>query len=521
MVEAEYVSAQLAAVDDPVFLLETLFGEAPVAFAISHVDGHCLVVNRAFRELFGSAPPPDYNIFKDELVGALGLLPEVRRAFGGEHVVIPAFWYDAGDLEHVHVAHRRVAIEMSMTPLKDRAGAVRHVALCYKDVTAEHELENERSVLRTLFEVAPEAIVLYDVDTCRIEDANENALRLFGYSRDALLALDPARLSPAYQPDGQRSVDAVADQVARARRGERIELEWTHETAAGEPLPCEIRIVQVPGKRHALCRVSIIDLRGRKLIEAERDRVHDLEEQNLRIHEANRLKSEFLAAMSHELRTPLNTIIGFSELLFYGRVGHDVPEHHEFLGDILTSSRHLLQLINDVLDLAKVEAGKLEFRPEPVVIDAVIAEVTSLLRTLSLQKRIRVSVETDRAVEVVVVDPVRFKQILYNYLSNALKFTPEGGSIIVRTSPETSDSFRIEVEDSGIGIAPDQVKRLFLEFEQLDPGDQPRQGTGLGLALTRRIVEAQGGTVGVRSTLGHGSVFHAVLPRQASAIAAR
>ena len=518
MVEADYVSEQLAAVDDPVFLLETLFGEAPIAFGISHVDGHCLVVNRAFRQLFGSEPPPEYNIFKDELVHALGLLPAVKRAFGGEHVVVPAFWYDAGNLEHVHVAHRRVAIELSMTPLRDRTGAVRHVALCYKDVTAEHELENERRVLRTLFEVAPEAIVTFDLDTGRIEDANENALRMFGYSREALLALGPVELSPEFQPDGQRSVDAAAAQMARARRGELIEIEWMHETATGEPLPCEVRVVQVPGNGRALCRVSILDLRGRKLIEAERDRVRDLEEQNLRIHEANRLKSEFLAAMSHELRTPLNTIIGFSELLFYGRVAADAPEHHEFLGDILTSSRHLLQLINDVLDLAKVEAGKLEFRPEPVVLDTVIAEVISLLRTLSLQKRIRVTVEADRAVEVVVVDPVRFKQILYNYLSNALKFTPEGGSIVVRTSPETADSFRIEVEDSGIGIAPDQLKRLFLEFEQLDSGEPRQQGTGLGLALTRRIVEAQGGTVGVRSSLGHGSVFHAVLPRETSAI---
>jgi signal transduction histidine kinase len=160
-------------------------------------------------------------------------------------------------------------------------------------------------------------------------------------------------------------------------------------------------------------------------------------------------------------------------------------------------------------------------RPEPVVVDAVIAEVTSLLRTLSLQKRIRVSVETDRSIEVVVVDPVRFKQVLYNYLSNALKFTPEGGSIVVRTVPEAPDSFRVEVEDSGIGIAPDQINRLFLEFEQLDAGANKQPGTGLGLALTRRIVEAQGGTVGVRSSLGQGSVFHAVLPRETQAILAR
>jgi signal transduction histidine kinase len=385
MAEVEYVRDKLAAVSDPVFLLETLFVEAPVAFALYHVDGHCVVTNRAFCELFGSVPPADYNVFKDELVIRQGLLPYVLRAFGGASVSVPAFWYDASKLEHVRVAGRRVAIEVSMTPLKDRDGAVRHVALCYKDVTAAHELEDERGLLRTLFEIAPEA----------------------------------------------------------------------------------------------------------------------------------------LAAMSHELRTPLNTIIGFTELLFYRRVAADAPEHHEFLGDILASGRHLLQLINNVLDLVRVETGKLELRPEPVDVESVITEVTSLLRSLSLQKRIRVQVEADRSLDMIVIDPTRFKQVVFNYLSNALKFTPEGGRIVVRTCPESADSFRLEVEDSGIGIAPEQAQRLFLDFDQLASDTHKRVRAGLGLALTRRIVEAQGGTVGVRSSPGHGSVFHAVLPRAMPATAPR
>src|SRR5262245_54636904 len=180
----EYVKDKLAAVAHSGSLLETLFAEAPIAFAIAHVDGHCATVNRAYRELFGAAPPATYSLFTDELVLAHGLLPYVQRAFEGESVVVPVFWYDLHPLDG-----RRIAIELSMTPLRDRDGAVRHVALCYKDVTAAHELECERGLLRTLFEVVPEAIVTYDLRTGRVDDANDNAVRLFGHARQVLLEL--------------------------------------------------------------------------------------------------------------------------------------------------------------------------------------------------------------------------------------------------------------------------------------------------------------------------------------------
>src|SRR5678816_4323202 len=192
-------------------------------------------------------------------------------------------------------------------------------------------------------------------------------------------------------------------------RGEPRKLEWMHRTASGDELPCEVQLVRVPAGGRSLCRVSIVDLRERKQMESEREHVRQLEEQNLRTLEANRLKSEFLAAMSHELRTPLNTIIGFSELIFYDRVAHDSPEHHEFMGDILASGRHLLQLINDVLDLAKVEAGKLEFRPEQVEIPRLVSEVVAILRTTAAHKQIRLETQVDPSVAVLTIDPARLK----------------------------------------------------------------------------------------------------------------
>jgi CheY-like chemotaxis protein len=197
-----------------------------------------------------------------------------------------------------------------------------------------------------------------------------------------------------------------------------------------------------------------------------------------------------------------------------GKVGPVSGEHKEYLGDILSSGRHLLQLINDVLDLAKVESGKVELRPEKVDLERLVTQVRDSLRTLLAQKRMKLRVKVDPALGEIVIDPAKFKQVLYNYISNALKFTPDEGVVTVRLLPEGSRFFRLEVEDSGIGIKPEDLGRLFIEFQQLDSSMAKKYpGTGLGLALTKRLVEAQGGQVGVRSTPGEGSIFSAVLPR--------
>ena len=210
----------------------------------------------------------------------------------------------------------------------------------------------------------------------------------------------------------------------------------------------------------------------------------------------------------------MNAVIGFADLLHSGAVPTGSPKHQEFLGHIGTSGRHLLQLINDVLDLSKVESGKFEFFPEPVRLRLIVDEVRNVLHTQIQRKHIRLSDDIDPTLTDLVLDPARLKQVLYNFLSNAIKFTPEGGRVMVRARAEGPQRFRLEVEDTGIGIAQADIPRLFVEFQQLDGSLTKRhQGTGLGLALTRRLVQAQGGSVGVRSTLGLGSVFDLVLDR--------
>jgi PAS domain S-box-containing protein len=229
---------------------------------------------------------------------------------------------------------------------------------------------------------------------------------------------------------------------------------------------------------------------------------------------ATEAKSRFLAGMSHELRTPLNSIIGFSELMYDGKVGPISDDHRDFLADILTSARHLLQLINDILDLSKIESGKFEFRPEPTDISRLAREVCDVISPLAAKKRIHLAIEAPEGLPA-VIDPARVKQVMYNYLSNAVKFTPELGSVTCRILSLPERKFRIEVEDTGVGIASEDMPRLFTEFEQLSLGQRPgQQGAGLGLALTRRLVEGQGGSVQVRSTVGVGSLFSAIFPSE-------
>ncbi|HEY5937346.1 MAG TPA: ATP-binding protein [Kofleriaceae bacterium] len=236
------------------------------------------------------------------------------------------------------------------------------------------------------------------------------------------------------------------------------------------------------------------------------------------MQEASRLKSEFLANMSHELRTPLNAIIGFNELVYRGKAGPISERQREFLNDSLSSARHLLQLVNDILDLAKVEAGKMDFRPEVVDLVALAGEIRDVLRGFATSKKLRVETDVDPALGPVVVDPARVKQVLYNFLSNAIKFTDEG-TVRIRIAPYGPAEFRIDVEDTGIGISRENATKLFVEFQQLDASAAKRyQGTGLGLALTKRIVEGHLGRVEVTTELGQGSTFSAILPRKLEVI---
>jgi signal transduction histidine kinase len=447
--------------------------------------------------------------------------PAVLEALAARRATIPCIVISSmpGEEEAVQALRAGALDFLSKDKLRRVVPAVERALIQAADtrarIAAERELRLSEERYRRAFDVSPEILLTYDLEHHQILDANASALRFFRRSLEEIQAGRLGALSPSHQADGRPTAEVGPAYLAVALRGEEVRFPWLF-LIDGELVPAEVTQTPLPTSSMRLSRTSIVDLRDRLRLEESRKRTTELELQNLRILQANRLKSEFLANMSHELRTPLNAIIGFAEVLHEGMVDPASPEHKEFLGDILSSGRHLLQLINDILDLAKVEAGKLDFRPEPVELAVLLGEVTAILRAIAANKRIHLEVELDPSVDDVVLDPSRLKQVAYNYLSNALKFTAAGGRVVARVRAEGPDRFRFEVEDSGIGIAPADLDRLFIEFQQLEAGASKRhQGTGLGLALTRRIVEAQGGTVGVRSALGEGTTFHAVLPRRA------
>lgn len=377
------------------------------------------------------------------------------------------------------------------------------------------------SRFRKLLEAAPDAILEVNSEG-RIVLLNQTAEKMFGYTREELMGLHVDELVPSVMR-GHHHQHRNSYTAHPQTRPMGTGLELKAQRKDGSLLPVEISLS--PNRVGDEMRVIAVvrDITPRKQIE---DRLKSIQEQytselagknqllearNRDVEKANRLKSEFLASMSHELRTPLHTIIGFSELLSEEVEGALTPKQKRFVGHILQDSRHLLELINEILDLSKIESGKLELQLSSFPFPACLDEVVGGILPQALAKQIRLQ-NQNTFQATLYADRLRVKEILYNLLSNAVKFTPEGGLVWVESAVH-GNTLHITVGDTGIGIPPEEQHAVFEKFYQVGSTTKgTREGTGLGLPITRKLAELHGGSVTVESTPGQGSRFTLVIP---------
>lgn len=398
-----------------------------------------------------------------------------------------------------------------------------HVAVPENPLLSSQTHQVEQRV-RELLEAAPDAILQIDHDG-RIILLNHMSEKMFGYPREELLGAPVELLVPLElraKHEGHRA--HYASHPTTRAMGSGLVLEAVRKD--GSRFPVEISLSPSVSEDGFRATAIVRDITERKQAE---DHLRAIQERhtrelaahneelalrNLEVERANRLKTEFLASMSHELRTPLHTIIGFSELLGEEMQGPLNEKQKRFVGHIHRDSLHLLDLINDILDLSKVESGRIELRREPLDLGVLVEESLSTVRASGQSKALTIETRIG-PLEAVYADPLRLKQILVNLLSNAIKFTPQGGRIDIDARME-NDFIEVLVSDTGVGIPRHEQEAIFDIFHQAGATTKGvREGTGLGLAITRRLVEQHGGTIAVSSEPGKGSRFSFTIPASA------
>jgi len=377
------------------------------------------------------------------------------------------------------------------------------------DDSATFSLEDLAGSRFPLLEYAPDATIVVDAEG-KIRLVNAHTERLFGYYREELIGHPIEMLIPARYHSrhvGERK-GYYSDPHVRPM-GVGLELNGLRKN--GSEFPVEISLAPVVTIEGTFVSCSVRDSSERKAFERR------LKELNTALESANRAKDQFLASMSHELRTPLNAIIGFTGTLLMRIPGQLNDEQVRQLEIVQSSARHLLSLINDILDLAKIESGKMELTFEEIGVKEVVDEVAASLAALAAQKQLDFATHVADIPRPLSTDRRALAQILLNLANNALKYT-ETGSVRIdvwATSHNGSSAVAFSVSDTGIGIKPEDQERLFVAFEQLDRSSTRRfEGTGLGLYLCRNLAQLLGGELGVTSVYGKGSTFTLKLPHR-------
>jgi PAS domain S-box-containing protein len=496
----------------------------------------------AAAEIINRITPADISDCDEILARATSLSQEYGTPIspGFEALVFKASRgiEDIYELTYVRKDGSRFPAIVSVTVLRDANEVNIGYLLIGTDNTARKQVEAAQALLdqrlrdqqfytRSLIESNVDALMMTDPQGI-ISDVNEQMVMLTGRTRDELIGAP----SKKFFTD-QAKADAAIKRVLMENKVTDYEL--TVRALNGDETVVSYNAATFHDRDRKLQGVfaAARDVTERKRFEQA------LHEKNIELEHASRMKSEFLATMSHELRTPLNAIIGFSEALKDGLVGPMSDSQHEYMGDIFTSGQHLLSLINDILDLSKVEAGMMELDLDQVDLTSLLTNSLSIVKEKALAQQIGLRLDIANDLGVPYLDVRKTKQIVYNLLSNAVKFSPRGASVTLRArrvprsavgelpgawpvfgfalAPnEHSQFLEILVDDSGIGIARADMATLFQAFRQIDSSLARKfEGTGLGLAMVKELVKLHGGTVAVASAVGEGSRFGAWLPLRA------
>jgi len=513
--------------------VQALFEACPLAILSLDLAGNIRLWNRGAEQMFGWR--------EDEVLGKP--LPTIPAGEEREYERLLKAQFNGISHAGVEVHRQRrdgslAKLSLWTVPVRDPEGTItgnvailaeatdirtatqRYSALLAREEDARSQVRAERR-FRQLLEAAPDAILEIDA-AGEIVLVNAGAERLSGYSREELIGQNLEIMVPS-ELRGKHVYHRSNYWNQPATRPMGTGLVLNLQRKNGELVPVEISLSSVNYDGDMRVTAIIRDISERKRAEQQIREIQErltaeltatnqeLALRNQEIERANKLKTEFVASMSHELRTPLHTIIGFAELVAEELEGPLNDKQKRFIGHIYKDSLHLLELINDVLDISRIEAGRLELRLSTFDLTAAIDEVMATIRPQALAK----SLHLDEVVEPGVhlrADRVRFKEILYNLLSNAVKFTPDKGRISVRATVSEGFAY-ISVTDTGVGIPAGELESIFDKFYQVGSTTRGvKEGTGLGLAITKQLVEAHGGKVGVRSETGRGSSFHFSMP---------
>ncbi len=404
----------------------------------------------------------------------------------------PSFWLET-ELPADNIWYR-----IASSPLFDDDGNQTGAICTISDITERKNAEDKLIRFRAALDSSLDNIYLIDRATMRFVDANKAGWKNLGYSRDELLDLGPHDINLEYDFNG---FTKIVDQIVCNDDKSGV-IEATFIRKDGSEFSVEISVRALELTQHTMIIAAARDITERKHHEQELVEAKEAAEQ------ANKAKSEFLSMMSHELRTPLNAVMGFGQLLLYDQDQPLSPQQNKSMQEIVNAGEHLLTIINDMLDLSTLEAGRLHLSIQPVKIASIFNDCKMLVKPMARERGIELNMDNALQTNIVLeIDPNRFKQIILNLMSNAVKYNIDNGHVTVRLTEVQEGQLRVSIIDTGHGISEELRDELFLPFNRLNAAKTNIPGTGIGLVITRKLVELMGGRIGYEPGHDAGSCF--------------